>query len=120
MALVGWQHTVKRIGAGTGKMADSHRMEAKKLMAKCKGSVPVWVMPLTRVVENFDPADAKFDLVIIDEASQSDLMTLIVLYMAKKVIVVGDEGRSTRWGRSKHGRVNGLIKSTSKGAEPPL
>lgn len=116
MALVGWQHTVKRIGAGTGKMVDSHRMEAKKLMAKCKGSVPVWVMPLTRVVENFDPADAKFDLVIIDEASQSDLMTLIVLYMAKKVIVVGDDEQVSPLGVGQNlDEVNRLIKSNLEG-----
>jgi len=116
MALVGWQQTVRKIAGGHGKMADSHRMEAKKLMAKCKGSVPVWVMPLTRVVENFDPAAAKFDLVIIDEASQSDLMALIVLYMAKKVIVVGDDEQVSPLGVGQNlDEIVRLIKSNLEG-----
>jgi very-short-patch-repair endonuclease len=117
MALVGWQQTIKRIAGGHGRMVDSHRMEAKKLMAKCKGSVPVWVMPLTRVVENFDPAAAeKFDLVIIDEASQSDLMALIVLYMAKKVIVVGDDEQVSPLGVGQNlDEIVKLIKSNLEG-----
>jgi len=45
--------------------------------------VPVWVMPLSRVVENFDPRVTRFDVVIIDEASQSDVMALLALYLGK-------------------------------------
>jgi very-short-patch-repair endonuclease len=59
-------------------------------MAESRTAVPVWVMPLARVVENFDPRQARFDVVIIDEASQCDVMGLIALYMAKQVVIVGD------------------------------
>jgi len=59
-------------------------------MPKCQTAVPVWIMPLNRVVENFEPAENCFDVVIIDEASQADLMALIAVYMSKQVIVVGD------------------------------
>src|SRR5260370_10027431 len=52
--------------------------------------VSVWVMPLSRVVENFDPRVTRFDVVIIDEASQSDVMALLALYLGKTVLVVGD------------------------------
>jgi very-short-patch-repair endonuclease len=47
-------------------------------------------MPLSRVVENFDPRLTRFDVVIIDEASQSDVMALVALYLGKTVLVVGD------------------------------
>ncbi len=60
-------------------------------MDKCQAAVPVWVMPLARVVENFDPRLTRFDVVVIDEASQSDVMSLIALYMADRVVVVGDD-----------------------------
>jgi len=50
-------------------------------MTECWGAVPVWVMPLSRVVENFDPGKSRFDVVIIDEASQSDVMALVALYL---------------------------------------
>jgi len=39
---------------------------------------------------NFDPRTTRFDVVIIDEASQSDVMALVALYLGKTVLVVGD------------------------------
>jgi very-short-patch-repair endonuclease len=66
------------------------RAEAARKMSECRSAVPVWVMPLSRVVENFDPRITRFDVVIIDEASQSDVMALVALYLGKTVLVVGD------------------------------
>jgi very-short-patch-repair endonuclease len=59
-------------------------------MTVCRGAVPVWIMPMSRVVESFDPRTVRFDVVIIDEASQSDVMGLLALYYADTAIVVGD------------------------------
>ena len=47
-------------------------------------------MPLARLVDAFDPRSSRFDVVIIDEASQSDVLALVALYMGKQVLVVGD------------------------------
>lgn len=88
-ALVGWLDIVRRIGKGTGVRVPRLRAEAARLMNECRGAVPVWVMPLAQVVENFD-SSTRFDVVIIDEASQCDAMALIALYMAKSAVVVGD------------------------------
>ncbi|MGE5604138.1 MAG: AAA domain-containing protein, partial [Bacteroidota bacterium] len=44
----------------------------------------------SRVVENFNPKETRFDVVIVDEASQSDVMGLIAFYLAEKVVIVGD------------------------------
>jgi very-short-patch-repair endonuclease len=81
---------MRRVGAGTGKQAARFLSEARKLMNQCKDAVPVWIMPMSRVVDSFDPIKTKFDVVIIDEASQCDLGGLIALWMATEVIVVGD------------------------------
>ena len=89
-ALIGWLDTIRRIGKGTGIRVPKLRAEAAKKMRECRSAVPVWVMPLSRVVENFDPRSARFDVVIIDEASQSDVMALMALYLGKTVLVVGD------------------------------
>src|SRR5712671_561585 len=75
-ALVGWLDTIRRIGKGHGIRVSLLRTEAARKMSECRGAVPVWVMPLSRVVENFDPRTTRFDVVIIDEASQSDVMAL--------------------------------------------
>lgn len=89
-ALVGWLDTIRKIKGGTGKRVPLLRREAQRKMSECRSAVPVWIMPLSRVVENFDPSNTRFDVVIIDEASQSDVMALLAFYMAKKVVVVGD------------------------------
>jgi very-short-patch-repair endonuclease len=89
-ALVGWLDTIRRIGKGHGIRVSLLRAEAARKMTECRSAVPVWVMPLSRVVENFDPRLTRFDVVIIDEASQSDVMALVALYLGKSVLVVGD------------------------------
>jgi very-short-patch-repair endonuclease len=89
-ALVGWLDTIRKIGKGHGTRVALLRAEAARKMSECRGAVPAWVMPLSRVVENFDPRATRFDVVIIDEASQSDIMALIALYLGKTVLVVGD------------------------------
>jgi very-short-patch-repair endonuclease len=89
-ALVGWLDTIRRIGKGHGIRVPLLRAEAARKMTECRGAVPVWVMPLSRVVENFDPRSTRFDVVIIDEASQSDVLALVALYLGKTVLVVGD------------------------------
>jgi len=89
-ALVGWLDTIRRIGKGHGIRVSLLRAEAAHKMTECRSAVPVWVMPLSRVVENFDPRTTRFDVVIIDEASQSDVMALVALYLGKTVLVVGD------------------------------
>lgn len=89
-ALIGWGQTRRRIGLGTGRRVPQLLAEARKQMEKCRTAVPVWIMPLARVVENYQPQKGLFDVVIIDEASQCDVTGLIALYLGKKIIVVGD------------------------------
>lgn len=89
--LQGWAQTVRRIGKGTGKSAPKYRAEARRLMAKCQRAVPAWIMPMNKAIETLEPKNNLFDIVIIDEASQSDLSAFAVAYMARKIIVVGDD-----------------------------
>ena len=90
-ALRGWKQTIQKIGKGTGKNTALHKKQAKEKMLLCQKVVPAWIMPLNKVFDTLNPIENKFDIVIIDEASQSDISSLILLYMAKKIIVVGDD-----------------------------
>ncbi|EPS49749.1 hypothetical protein CFSAN002369_09720 [Clostridium botulinum CFSAN002369] len=36
-------------------------------MEKCKSIIPVWIMPLEKVIENIKPSKEQFDVVIFDE-----------------------------------------------------
>lgn len=90
-ALEGWRLTVKSIGKGTGKRAPMLKAKARELMVQCQQAVPCWIMPINKALESLDPRANKFDIIIIDEASQSDVSSLAILYMGKKLIIVGDD-----------------------------
>ena len=80
-----------KIGAGTGKSAPRHRANASDAMYRAWRGVPCWIMPHERISETLPPEIGIFDLVIVDEASQSDLRALPALFRAKKCLVVGDD-----------------------------
>jgi very-short-patch-repair endonuclease/superfamily I DNA/RNA helicase len=85
----------KKTKGGKGKMDETIRTAARKEMETAKGAVPVWIMPLNEVVENFNPTNTRFDVVIIDEASQSDPLAMFALYLGKQAVVVGDDEQVT-------------------------
>ena len=101
-ALVGWLDTTKRL-ISTRQLDKRQTLlsEARKLMKKCADAVPVWIMPISIMAESFDPSTTRFDVVIIDEASQADLNALIPLYLGKQIIVVGDHEQVTPLGVGK-------------------
>lgn len=82
---------IKRIGKGTGKLAPFHRAEAQKALEQANEAIRCWIMPQWRVSESLPAGFGLFDLVIIDEASQSDLKALPAIARGKKVLVVGDD-----------------------------
>jgi superfamily I DNA and/or RNA helicase/very-short-patch-repair endonuclease len=85
----------KKTKGGKGKKDETIRAAARKEMETAKGAVPVWIMPLAEVVENFNPLNTRFDVVIIDEASQSDPLAMFALYLGKQAVVVGDDEQVT-------------------------
>ena len=101
-ALVGWLDTTKRL-ISTRQLDRRQALmsEARRLMKMCADAVPVWIMPISIVAESFDPTTTRFDVVIIDEASQADLNALIPLYLGKQIIVVGDHEQVTPLGVGK-------------------
>jgi len=86
-----WRQAIKKIGKGTGKNAGHWRRVAQGELEQCREAIPAWVMPLYRVFESVKPAPGIFDVVIVDEASQCGPESLILFYLAKKIIVVGDD-----------------------------
>lgn len=89
--LQAWSQAMRRVGRGTGKYAASHRANARDHMAECRDAIPAWIMPIYRVAETMHPGVDSFDVVIVDEASQAGPEALFLNYLARKVVVVGDE-----------------------------
>lgn len=89
--LVAWSKAVRSIGRGTGKYAALHRRNARTHLDECRSAIPAWVMPLHRVAETIKTGSHRFDIAIIDEASQSGPEALLLAYLAKQLVVVGDD-----------------------------
>lgn len=90
-ALNGYATAIQRLGRGTGTNAARYRRDAREAMLEAAEAVPCWIMSHARVSEAMPPEVGAFDLVIIDEASQSNLWALPAILRAKKILVVGDD-----------------------------
>ena len=66
-----------------------HRMEYLSAFESAVSHVPCWIMNTAQVSE-YLPTKCIFDLVIIDEASQSDISALPCMLRGKQWLVVGD------------------------------
>jgi len=90
-ALMAYMAAIAKIGKGTGKRAVRYRQDARSAALRANPAIPCWIMPHYRISESL-PADfGCFELVVIDEASQSDLSALPAILRAKKILVVGDD-----------------------------
>jgi very-short-patch-repair endonuclease len=115
-ALNGYVKIVAKMGAGYGKRVPHLIEEARKSLTNAKSSVPIWIMTLSRVYDSFDARDKKFDVVIIDESSQSDVTALAALYLGKQHLVVGDDKQRTPDAIGQQvNKVNHLIASNLDG-----
>jgi very-short-patch-repair endonuclease len=90
-ALAKFAAAIARLGKGTGKTAGRQRRIIRDAAMDTAQAVPCWILPEWRVAEQLPPDLAAFDLVVIDEASQSDILAFPALLRGKKVLIVGDD-----------------------------
>jgi very-short-patch-repair endonuclease len=91
IALRTYQSSISSKGKGQGKWAGRYARAAREAMSQAREAVPAWIMPLNDVLENVPPDPNSFDVVIVDEASQAGIEALFLLWLAPRIIVVGDE-----------------------------
>ncbi|WP_405135724.1 AAA domain-containing protein [Nocardia sp. NBC_01388] len=94
-ALNAYRTHMSKIGAGTGRKTKEFRKAARAAMVKAQDAVPAWVVPLPNLLDNIEADRNRFDVVIVDEASQVGIEHLYLLWMAPRVIVVGDDKQCT-------------------------
>ena len=90
-ALSDWSTAIGKIGKGTGKSAGHWTVVAQQKMQDAVEGVPVWIMSWQRALTQFRGGTTPFDVVIVDEASQCDIRSLLVLTLAHRAVVVGDD-----------------------------
>jgi very-short-patch-repair endonuclease len=99
-AFKAWREAVRAMGRGTGRSTRMERLrrEARQYMDQCREAIPVWIMPRYLVAEMVDPAPSRYDVVIVDEASQLGIEGLFLFYIARKMVVVGDDQQISPYG----------------------
>ncbi len=90
-ALQAYKHNIAQRGKGTGRYEARYRRAATQAMSIAQQAVPAWVMPLRQVAETIAPQPDSFDVIIVDEASQVGIDALFLLWLAPRVVVVGDD-----------------------------
>lgn len=102
-ALQAYRTHMASLGKGKGKNTGRFRAAARDAMSVAQDAVPAWVMPIPQVAEMVQARRDAFDVVIVDEASQAGMDALFLLWLAPRVIVVGDDKQCapalTRTGR---------------------
>jgi very-short-patch-repair endonuclease len=92
-ALNSWLQTMN---SARGQRVSEMLAKARKLLVQARNAVPVWIMPLDRAYQVLLPdVRPRFDVVIVDEASQVGPEGLALLYLGRQTIVVGDDQQVT-------------------------
>jgi superfamily I DNA and/or RNA helicase len=78
-------------GAYAQQLASAPARSVRARMPGALGAFPVWAVTSLSAGNNFPLVRGLFDVVVIDEASQSDLASALpLLYRAKRALIVGD------------------------------
>ncbi|MFE2712935.1 AAA domain-containing protein [Streptomyces mirabilis] len=118
-ALAAYASAVANAGQGTTEYGRRHQRHARSAMQTAQGAVPAWIMPLNQVAETISPEPDSFDVVIVDEASQVGLDGLLLLWLAPRIIVVGDDRQCAPfYSGSKHDRITQIFDERMAGLEP--
>lgn len=89
--LVHYSQLVQKRGKGTGKHAARQLAGIRAAMTRCRPSVPVWIMPIYQIAQQLEVEEHMFDVVLVDEASQAGLEASFLQYLAKQIVVIGDD-----------------------------
>ena len=87
-----WINLKKKLGRGTGKNANIYLRQMREEMNVAKNAIPVWIMPIDKLIEQYPfTNEPPFDILIMDESSQTSVLDVSALARAKKIIIVGDD-----------------------------
>ncbi|WP_433207074.1 AAA domain-containing protein [Dactylosporangium sp. CS-047395] len=91
-------YRIARAALGLGsstRYGPRHASDARDAMYAARGAVPAWVMPLDTVAEHVQAEPNSFDVIVVDEASQVGVDWLLLLWLAPRIVIVGDDQQCT-------------------------
>ena len=93
-ALSGLTNAISKVPKTRSAKSYTRRIRAvKEATEQAAAAIPCWIMPISRAVEliGYPTPDQRFDVIIIDEASQAWFTASFLYALANQVIVVGDD-----------------------------
>lgn len=92
LSLNKWVNLKKKLGGGKGKNTNIYLRQMRNEMESAKNAIPVWIMPVDKLIEQYPfTNEPQFDVLIMDESSQTSVFSISALARAKKIIIVGDD-----------------------------
>jgi very-short-patch-repair endonuclease len=85
-----YTHSLRALGAGEGVRSTRNRQISESALTRARAAVPCWLLPLWRVPEVAPGEIGSFDVVVLLEASRTDLASLGTLLRGRKLVIVGD------------------------------
>ena len=110
--LMGWYKEMKRANKNGSQSSSRRARTLRKQITELQPIIPAWIMPLDRVWETLRPESRKFDVIIVDEASQADITALPLLYFGHKIIIVGDDKQVAPEGISLKGEAAAFLQES--------
>ena len=87
-----WLNHKRKYGKGTGKNSSLYLQNMQREMQVLNSAIPVWIMPIDKLIEQYPFSNTpQFDVIIMDESSQTSVLSITALARGKKVIIVGDD-----------------------------
>ncbi|MET7425741.1 AAA domain-containing protein [Dactylosporangium sp. NPDC005555] len=110
-ALQSYKGIINDLGRGGGKQHQNqrHLADARDAIQEAAPAIPAWIMPIDAVARTIPAIADSFDVVIVDEASQATIKSLFLLWLAPRVIIVGDENQCQPGNIEEHDSVQDLV-----------
>ena len=87
-----WLSHKRKYGKGTGKYSSLYLQNMQREMQIARNAIPVWIMPVEKLIEQYPfNNEPQFDVIIMDESSQTSVLSITALARGRKVIIVGDD-----------------------------
>lgn len=87
-----WTNLRRKYRTGNVKNANIFLRQMQEEMSISKEAIPVWIMPVDKLIEQYPfSEEPPFDVLIMDESSQTSVLSISALTRGKKIIIVGDD-----------------------------
>lgn len=91
--LIAWAQAIERFGRGTGRHAATHRRDVEHHFNQAAAGLSLVLATPEAVASLVGSPQPKFDLLVIDEATQMGVESSCLFSLARELVVIGDDAQ---------------------------